>query len=78
LALRELKRLFSRRSTRKLLESWNVSEDIDISFLEEQSTVRLVEHWHIDGHEAVVSGDRHTMSKKHTHLAISTETKDKC
>jgi hypothetical protein len=77
LALRELNRLFSKRSTTRLLDSWNVSVGTDFSFLEEQSAVWLAKHWHIDGHEAVVTGDRHTMSKNHNNLAISAETKDK-
>jgi hypothetical protein len=76
-SLRELKRLFSRRSTRRLLDREEVTADIDVRFLEEQSAVWLLEQRHASGHKAVVAGNRHPTSKIHFHVAILTETKVK-
>jgi hypothetical protein len=39
LALREVRRLFSRRSTARLLDREDVTDDTDVRFLEEQSAV---------------------------------------
>jgi hypothetical protein len=77
LALRELKRLFSRRSTTRLLDRKEVTADTDVRFLEEQSAVWLLEQRHTAGHKAVVAGDRHPTNKIHIHIAILTETKVK-
>jgi hypothetical protein len=77
LALRELKRLYSRRSTRTLLSREEVTADIAVRFFEEQSTVKLLEQRHTAGHKAVAAGDRHPTSKIHIHVSILPETKVK-
>jgi len=77
LAFRELKRLSSRRSTTRLLDREEVTVDIDVRFLEEQSTVKLLGQRHTAGHKAVAAGDRHPTSKIHIHVSILTETKVK-
>jgi len=77
LALRELKRLSSRRSTTRLLDREEETADIDVRFLEVQSAVTLVEQRHTAGHKAVAAGDRHPTSKIHIHVSILTETKVK-
>ena len=77
LALRELKRLFSRRSTRMLFDREDVTPDTDVRFLKEQSAVWLLVQTHTSGHKAVVAGNRHPTSKIHNHVAILTETKVK-
>jgi hypothetical protein len=61
----------------RLLGREEVTADIDVSFLEEQSAVWLLEQTHTDGHKADVAGDRHTTSKIHIRIAILTETKVK-
>jgi hypothetical protein len=77
LALRELIWLFSRRRTRRSLENRNASDDTEVSILEEQSAVRLLEHWHIWGHKAVAAGDRNTIRASHAHPVILAATNDK-
>jgi len=70
LAGREVKTLFSRRSTRRSLDRKEVTADIDVRFFEEQSAVWLLEQTQTAGHKAVVAGDRHPTSKIHIHIAI--------
>ena len=77
LALRELIKLFSRRSRTRLLDREEVTAGTDVRFLEEQSALSLLEHIHTSGHRAVVTGHRYPTSKIHTHVAILTETQVK-
>jgi hypothetical protein len=69
--------LYPRRSPIRLLGREEVTADIDVRFLEEQSAVWSLEHTHTAGHKPDVAGDRHTTSKIHIRIAILTETKVK-